>query len=320
MDHRLCIHNPSTGREESLPHTVPGAGARKRVVIVGGGPAGLEAARVCALRGHEVILLEALDRLGGQITLAAQAEWRHDMLAVADWLAEEVRHLGVAIRYSVYAEHKTVIDLDPDVIVIATGGLPDLEWLEGHEHCDSVWDILGGGTKVRESVLLYDELGDHAGACCAEVLADKGARVELAFRGHHAAQRSGYCNYPMYLKHFYEKGIVLTPDRRLEKVEKSGQQLCATFQNELTGQVEERLTDQVVVERGTVPLDGLFEELRAGSCNNGSIDMDRLLAGQPQTSKGENEDGYELYRVGDAVSCRDIHSAILDSRRLCKDL
>ena len=320
MDHRLCIHNPSTGREASLPHRVPNATARKRVVVVGGGPAGLEAARVCGLRGHEVILLEANERLGGQVVLAAKAGWRREIRGVTDWLGEEVRHLGVDVRLSVYAEHDTVMDLDPDVVVIATGGLPDLEWLEGHEHCDSVWDILSGGTKVRASVLLYDELGDHAGASCAEVLADRGANVELAFRGHQAAQRSGYVNYPVYLKHFYEKGILLTPDRRLEKVEKIGRQLRSTFENELTGQVEERLSDQVVVEHGTVPLDDLFEELRAQSCNNGSVDMDRLLAGQPQTPVDERGDGYELFRVGDAVSSRDIHCAILDSRRLCKDL
>ncbi len=80
------------------------------------------------------------------------------------------------------------------------------------------------------------------------------------------------------------------------------------------------ITDQVVVEHGTVPLDDLFEALRAESCNNGSMDMDRLLAGQPQKSPDESENGYELFRVGDAVSSRDIHCAILDSRRLCKDL
>jgi len=201
--------------------------------------------------------------------------------------------------------------------VIATGGLPDLEWLEGHEHCDSVWDILSGSTKVKESVLLYDELGDHAGASCVEVLADSGANVELTFRGHQAAERSGYVNYPVYLKHFYEKGVVLTPDRRLEKVEKTGQQLRSVFRNELTGQIEERLTDQVVVERGTVPRDGLYEKLRKGSRNDGHLDMDKLLAGQQQTSANEKAGGYELFRVGDAVSSRDIHCAILDSRRLC---
>ena len=152
------------------------------------------------------------------------------------------------------------------------------------------------------------------------MLADKGAKVELAFRGHQAAQRSGYVNYPVYLKHYYEKGIELTPDRRLEKVEKIGCQLRATLENELTGVVEQRLYDQVVVEHGTVPVDDLYEELRADSCNNGSVDMDRLLAGRPQISADEQGDGFELFRVGDAVSSRDIHCAILDSRRLCKDL
>jgi len=319
MDHRLCLHNPSTGREASLPHRVPNATARKRVVVIGGGPAGLEAARVCALRGHEVILLEALDRLGGQVILAATAGWRHEIIGITDWLGDEIKHLDVDLRLSTYADQDTVTGLNPDVVVIATGGLPDLEWLEGHEHCDSVWDILSGGTPVKKNVLIYDELGDHAGASCAEVLADKGAKVELAFRGHQAAQRSGYINYPVYLKHFYEKGVVLTPDRRLEKVEKDSRQLCATFANELTGQVEERLSDQVVVEHGTVPLDDLFEALRAESSNNGHVDMDRLLAGQPQVSNGEGGDGFQLFRVGDAVSSRDIHCAILDSRRLCKD-
>ncbi|MCH8100540.1 MAG: NADH:flavin oxidoreductase [Proteobacteria bacterium] len=320
MDHRLCVHNPSTGREASLPHGVARANARKRIVVVGGGPAGLEAARVSALRGHEVILLEALDRLGGQVVLAAMATWRREIIGVTDWLGDEVNHLDVDVRVSAFADHDTVTGLNPDIVVIATGGLPDLEWLDGHEHCDSVWDILSGGVKVEESVLIYDELGDHAGASCAEVLADKAARVELVFRGHQAAQRSGYVNYPVYLKHFYEKGVALTPDRRLEKVEKIGDQLRSTFVNELTGEVEERLSDQVIVEHGTIPVDDLFEELRAGSCNNGYVDMDKLLAGQPQSTKDDKRAGFELFRVGDAVSSRDIHCAILDSRRLCKDL
>jgi 2,4-dienoyl-CoA reductase-like NADH-dependent reductase (Old Yellow Enzyme family) len=122
MDHRFCLHNPSTGREKSLPHRVPAANKLKSVVVVGGGPAGLEAARVCALRGHEVILLEALDRLGGQVVLAAKAEWRRDIQGVTDWLGDEVHHLGVDVRLSVYAEPETIADLDPDAVVIATGG------------------------------------------------------------------------------------------------------------------------------------------------------------------------------------------------------
>ena len=208
MDHRVCLHNPSTGREASLPHSVPTAANGKRVVVVGAGPAGLEAARVCALRGHEVILFETQKVLGGQVVLAATAGWRREIGGVTDWLGKEVHHHGVDVRLSVHADHDAVMGLNPDVVVIATGGRPDLDWLEGHEHCDSVWDILTGKAKVRDTVLLYDGLGDHAAASCAEVLADQGAKVELAFRGRQAAERSGYCNYPVYIKHFYEQGVL----------------------------------------------------------------------------------------------------------------
>ena len=320
MDHRFCIHNPSTGREKTLPHDIPGAQARKRVVVVGGGPAGLEAARVSAARGHEVLLLEAADCLGGQVALAAKAGWRREIGGVTDWLAGEIGHLGVDVRLSTQADREIVTALGPDVVIIATGGLPDLDWLDGHEHCDSVGDILSGSAAVEKKVLVYDELGDHAGASVAEFLAERGAEVELVFRGHHAAERSGYCNYPVYLQHFYEKGVTLIPDQRLERVERSGTKLRSVFANELTGGMAERLSDQVVVERGTVPADDLFEELRPGSCNDGAVDPARLLAGLPQTADGRSDGGFELYKVGDAVSSRDIHCAILDSRRLCRAL
>ena len=319
MDHRYCIHNPSTGREKSLPHETAVAPARKRVVVAGGGPAGLEAARISACRGHEVVLFEATGRLGGQVALAARAGWRREIGGVTDWLAREIEHLGVDVRLSTKADRDAVVALGPDVVIVATGGFPDLEWLDGHEHCDSVWDILTGRAPVADHVLIYDELGDHAGASCAEVLADRGADVELAFRGHHAAERSGYCNYPVYLQHFYDKGVTLTPDLRLQKIERDGARLRAVFANELTGEIEERLSDQVVVERGTVPVDDLFDKLRAASCNDGAVDVDRLLAGLPQVTD-DPRDGFELYRVGDAVSSRDIHCAILDSRRLCRAL
>ncbi len=320
MDHRTCVHNPSTGREASLPHKTGVAASRRRVVVVGGGPAGLEAARVCALRGHEVTLLEALDRLGGQVAIAKRAGWRGEIGGITDWLSDEIRILGVDVRYSVLADLDTVTALDPDAVIVATGGVPDLEWLDGHEFCDSVWDVLSAGKTASKSVLLYDELGDHAGASCAEVLADNGASVELACRGHHAAQRSGYVNYPVYLQHFYQKDILLTPDRRLVSVRQDGDQLLARLENELTGKTEERVVDQVVVERGTIPLDGLYHDLRALSCNDGNVDVGKLLSGEPQPQSRDQKKGFALFRVGDAVSSRDIHSAIFDSRRLCKDL
>jgi hypothetical protein len=94
-----CIHNPATGREQVLPQVVerserPG----RKVAVVGGGPAGLEAARVSAERGHEVVLFEAGSRLGGQMLIAVRATWRRDLIAVVDWRAAELARLGADVR------------------------------------------------------------------------------------------------------------------------------------------------------------------------------------------------------------------------------
>ncbi|HLJ20163.1 MAG TPA: NADH:flavin oxidoreductase, partial [Stellaceae bacterium] len=127
-----CIHNPSTGREGMLPQTIersdrPG----RRVVVVGGGPAGLEAARVSAERGHRVTLFEAADRLGGQVLLAARASWRKDIVGIIDWRRQELERLGVDLRLNTYAERAEVLAEEPEVVIVATGGTPDIEWIPG---------------------------------------------------------------------------------------------------------------------------------------------------------------------------------------------
>ena len=93
-----CIHNPSTGHEATLPHAIERAGKRRRVLVAGGGPAGLEAARVCAERGHDVQLCEASERLGGQVLMAAQASWRSELTGIVEWRARELERLGVEVQ------------------------------------------------------------------------------------------------------------------------------------------------------------------------------------------------------------------------------
>ena len=168
-----CIHNPATGREDRLPHHVPAAtGPPRKAVVVGAGPAGLEAARVLGLRGHRVVVLEASDAAGGQIRLASSSPRRRDLIGIIDWRLAECKHLDVDVRYNTYAEADDVLAEEPDLVVVATGGVPNTEFLtEGAQLVSDGWDVLSGAFRVKGDVLLFDDNGQHPGLDAAEVLA-----------------------------------------------------------------------------------------------------------------------------------------------------
>ena len=316
----LCLHNPATGRERTMPHVVaPGPGPRRKVVVVGAGPAGLEAARVSALRGHEVVLFEAASEPGGQIVLAAKATWRGDLLGIAQWLASEVERLGVTMHLNRYAEAEEVLAERPDVVVVATGGVPNVEWVDGAEHVVSVWDVLGGQVEPGAEVLVFDDHGDHQGPSVVDFLASRGSAVELATPDRMSAHEVGATNFPAYLRSFYSMGVKLTPDRRLRSVEREGNRLRAVLRNEYSDAEEARVVDQVVVEHGTLPAAEVFHALAPLARNGGTLDLEALIAGRAQETDTNPEGGFMLFRVGDAVASRNIHAAIYDSLRLCKE-
>ncbi len=319
---RTCIHNVSIGREAALPHLIAKADTKRRIVIVGAGPGGLEAARICAERGHEVIVHEAAAEAGGQLLLATRIPRRRDLVGIIDWRLAETRRLGVVFRYNSFADRAVIAAEQPDVVIAATGGLPDRmeEEVPGAALAETVWEMLQDPRPVQGSVLLYDELGTVAGAASAEMLAEQGAQLVYVTPDRMAARETSYVDHPFIMRELYRAGTALCPDRRLARVERSGNRIAATFANEFTGAEETILCDRLVIERGTIPADDVYRDLRAGSVNDGVTDLDALIAGTRQKVALNPDGRYELHRIGDAVSCRDVHAAMLDAMRLCKDI
>ena len=318
----LCIHNPATGREATMPHVVGRSdGPHRKVVVVGAGPAGLEAARVCAARGHEVVLLEAADQPGGQVRLAARARRRAELSGIVDWRVGQCEKHGVELRCNQLAEAANVLALAPDVVIVATGGLPNTGLLEeGEDLVISSWDILSGDAKPGHEVLLYDDNGAHPGLQAAELLAEAGARLEIVSPERFFAPEIGGLNHVAYARCFQEHDVRLTINTRLTGVQREGNRLAAILGSDYTARTARRLVDQVVVEHGTLPLDELYFALKEQSSNRGEVDYRTLIAGRPQQVVTNPEGRFQLFRVGDAVSSRNIHVAIYDSLRLCKDL
>jgi len=307
-----------------VPHIIEKTtGVKRKVVIVGGGPAGMEAARVAAERGHDVTLFEKQDSLGGQISIAARAPQRDQIAGITRWFQLEIARLGVDLRLGTAADAATVLDLRPDIIVLANGGHPFLEQNE-HWGADeglvvSSWDVLSGKVEPGKNVLVYDTICEFTGMSVADYLADKGSQVEIVTDDIKPGVAIGGTSFPTYYRSMYPKEVVMTGDLMLEKVYREGDKLVAVLENEYTGAKEERVVDQVVVENGVRPDESLYYALKEGSRNKGQIDVDALFAIKPQPCLSETGDGYLLFRIGDCVAQRNTHAAIYDALRLCKD-
>ncbi len=315
----LCIQNAATGREATMPHVIAKADVRRKVVVIGAGPAGLEAARVAAERGHQVVLFEKQTLAGGQIGVAAKAGWREALSGITRWLVGQVTKLGVDLRFGVAATEAAILAENPDVVIVATGGLPSRGHAKGAEaHAVTTWDVLTGAVEPTGSVLLYDEMGQHNAASTAELLAKRGCLVEIVTHDRMVGEELGATNQPVHLRELYKLGVVMTPNMELIEIYPEGNRLVAALRNTMTDAEEERVVDRVVVEHGTLPVDALFFGLKNASVNKGVLDQAAIVRGEPQPY--DLSAGYALYRIGDAVAGRNIHAAIYDALRLCKDL
>ena len=262
------------------------------------------------------MLFEVAAKLGGQVLLAARASWRRDLVGLVDWRASELERLGVAVHLNRFAEEADVLAETPDVVVIATGGLPHDGWIEGGEHCTGLWDLLAGAAAPEGDCLVYDGTGRHGALTAAEALVAAGRRVDFVALDDHLAMEMAYAEQVIWKRRAYELGLRPDFDRRLIKVERRGNKLAAILENELTGAREARLSDHVLIEAGTLPAASLYDALRAQANNQGVTDLNSLLRGRPQPQDGAA--GYALFRIGDAVASRNIAAAVYDALRLCR--
>ena len=317
----FCIHNPSTGRELELPQEIELTTKSKNVAVIGGGPGGLEAARTLAEKGHTVTLFEANDSLGGQVNLAIRSPRRRDLQGIIDWRTQELKRLGVTVKLNSYVDSSDLAKSGFDVIIVATGGMPKALEIPGNEHVIESWDVLSGAKRITGDVLIYDDHGGNQALDLAENLANSGAKVEFVTPERTMATDVGGMVSSAYFKSLSALGVRFTVLRELNRIEKNSDGTFTAYLGMEDETWEEaRVVTAVVAETGTTSTSDVYDELVSLSTNGGEVLIEALINGKPQTSVRNPDGKFQLFRIGDAISSRGIHSAILDAARISRGI
>ena len=283
-----CIENPRTGREAEYVQMSPTKPAPRDVMIVGAGPAGLQAAIASARQGHRVTVYEKEAQAGGQVRLAASVPNRAEFGDMIRNQLTECRRLGVEIVHGVGVWPGLVEEKQPDHVIVATGAEPNRPWwVPGDaDNVADVTEVLSGAAQPFGDVVVVDEIGFHHATSVAEVLADRGCNVEIVTPGMVVGQDLGITlDMENWWIRATDKGITQTTD--LVPMGLEGREL--TLLHHPTGQNLTRTPDWVVLAVPPNPVEWLFHDLRAA--------------------------GVSVERVGDCVAPRRAHAAVVDGER-----
>jgi NADPH-dependent 2,4-dienoyl-CoA reductase/sulfur reductase-like enzyme len=220
-----CVQNAVIGREAAWAE-LPRAASPKRIVIVGGGPAGLECARVARLRGHHVVLFEKNEELGGQTLIARLAPKRQDFDGACRYTAQQCRKHGVDIRMGIEASAAVVLRESPDVVVIATGARPFKPTIPGVDRAISAWDVLQGRDVPGKRVLVIDEQYGDQGLCAAEYLLDRGKEVHIVTSERSIGSFLGATTGPPFFQRLFTKGVKLHCNLETTRLEEGRAVTC----------------------------------------------------------------------------------------------
>jgi hypothetical protein len=267
-------------------------------------------------------MLEAMPWPGGQLRLATRNPRRRDLMGIVDWRVAELERLGVTVRYDTYADASAVLALEPDVVVIATGGLPSNPDLEpGGALMASAWDVVGGDVRLAGDVILYDDDGSHSAMTTAELLVASGVRLEIVTPERTLGVDVGGLNMVPYARAMNEADVRITLNQRVISIARAPDgRLSVEIGSDHSPVRHTRVVDAVVGDHGVAANDGLYHQLVSCSSNHGELDHQAFIHGRPQAVTTNPDGRFQLFRIGDAVAGRDIHAAIYDALRLCHAL
>jgi 2,4-dienoyl-CoA reductase-like NADH-dependent reductase (Old Yellow Enzyme family)/pyruvate/2-oxoglutarate dehydrogenase complex dihydrolipoamide dehydrogenase (E3) component len=259
----ICSVNPVVGNELRWQEAYRVAAKPKQVVVVGGGAAGLEAARVAAMRGHQVTLLEKGKRLGGQLGIAAKAPGRDSFEDQIYFQENEMARLGVTVRLAVDVDAAMIESLAPDAVVLATGSLPrapahaagvDLP------HVAQGWDVLRGKAQLGKRVAVISQEDYFETPNVAEFIAELGKEVEIF---HKSAQLGAFIDrYSIggVMSRLEEREVKIHPNVRLAAIDGEGFDLVSAFGGKTCRRTD---FDSIVLVYGSVPNTALHDQLKA---------------------------------------------------------